>query len=150
MALKDSGPSGSGHGWEAAIAWRMWCPACGLESPAILGLLMPPQWLALEEPVAILRSTCARDHLTECLLNVSVLYEGGRVRAVGLGQAGCGYDKLWKEVGLNLISAIPDSKSLWSESWTKGSGLLKGIGFWTVWVLTWLKNWVSVGLLGAR
>ena len=77
MALRDSDRNTSLPAWEAAIAWHMWCPACGMESPAILGLLTPPQWLALEEPVAILRSTCAKDHLTEVLLNASVLYEGG-------------------------------------------------------------------------
>ena len=147
MALKASNRGRSGGEWEGAIAWRMWCPVCGLESPAILGLLMPPRWQALEEPVAILRSTCARDHLTECLLNVSVLYEGGRVRAVGLGQAGCGYDKLWKEVGQGLISALSSSgkspKSLLSQD---GTSALRTIPFWTVWVLSWLKCWVRAVL----
>ncbi len=139
MALRGSESNPSGGGWERAIAWRMWCPACGLESPAILGLLMPPQWQAPMEPVAILRSTCARDHLTECLLNVSVLYEGGRVRAVGLGQAGCGYDKHWKEVGNELISTIPPM--LPGRSITKE----RTIPFWIVWVLNWLKSWVGGG-----
>ncbi len=136
MALKGSA-SGRLHGeWERAIAWRMWCPACGLESPAILGLLMPPRWSAPEEPVAILRSTCARDHLTECLLNVSVLYEGGRVRAVGLGQAGCGFDKLWKEVGTELTSSWATLVGGSSRN-TRTETIL----FWIAWALSWLKNW---------
>ncbi len=139
MELKGSRPGGSREGWEAAIAWRMWCPACGLESPAILGLLMPPQWSALEEPVAILRSTCARDHLTECLLNVSVLYEGGRVRAVGLGQAGCGYDKQWREVGKELVS------SLGQPVQSTRRGRTTTIRFWIVWALNWLRCWASGG-----
>ncbi len=136
MALKGSGQPHLSGEWEAAVAWRMWCPVCGLESPAILGLLMPPQWREPEAPVAILRSTCARDHLTECLLNVSVLYEGGRVRAVGLGQAGCGYDKLLKEVGTELSSSLVGGRY---PTFTSIKGMI--IPFWNVWVLSWLKCW---------
>lgn len=143
MALKGLGPEDSGGAWEAAIAWRMWCPACGLESPAILGLLMPPQWQVLEEPVAILRSTCAKDHLTECLLNVSVLYEGGQVRVVGLGRVGCGFDKLTKEVGTELIGQLPGDPKEWFGLRHSSGSLMKVVRFWIVWALTWLKSWVS-------
>ncbi len=136
MALKGSEQLVSGGAWEAAIAWRMWCPVCGLESPAILGLLMPPQWQALQEPVAILRSTCVKDHLTECLLNVSVLYGGGQVRAVGLGQAGCGYDKQWKEAGNVMTSFQAKLVSGWSTNTN-----MPMTRFWNVWVLSWLKCW---------
>ncbi len=88
--------------------------------------------------MAILRSTCARDHLTECLLNVSVLYADGRLRAVGLAQAGCGYDKLWREVGkeqTSLLEPVPGLSTIKTKT----------IPFLLEWVLSWLRCWARGG-----
>ncbi len=137
MALKDSGPDHSKPEWQGAIAWHMWCPACGLQSPAILGLLMPPRSSALEQPVTILRSTCAKDHLTEALLNVSVFHVAGHPLEVGLAPDAFASPLRSKAAGTE--SRIHQAKAQTPDGYSNNK--IKTTLFWSVWVMTWLYSW---------